>query len=106
MRGTLSNFFAWGRLTFGTRGFPILVALITVGAPIAVLACGDTGPSPIGDYPDEDAGGDTTEPPPDEDAGDEDAGDAGEDAGDEEEVDAGKDAGDAGDAGDADTDNH
>ena len=104
MRGTLSNFLAWGRLTFGTRGFPILVVLLVLGAPIAVIACGDTGPSPVGDAPDADAG--TDQPATGGGGGGGDAGDdaaaagddAGDDAGKKEVLDAGKDAGDAGDA--------
>jgi len=102
----------WSKRFLGWRGFPALVALLALGALASLVACDDTGPSPIGDHAPDDVdsgstakptvdaageGGDATtedaEAGPDEDAGqdagtdvDADAGDAGMDA------DAGKDA--------------
>lgn len=87
---------------------PVLIVLALVGGA-AAASCEDTGPSPVGEHPD-DAGLATAQspaPPGDAasnghaDSAAEDAGDAGEDATDASDA---SDAGDASDAADAPAD--
>ena len=78
-----------------------LLAAVAIAGTI-VIACDDTGPSPIGQHFDDASVEPDTSTPPDDDAGDE----AGDDGGDEAATDdggedAGDDAADAADAADA-----
>ncbi len=78
----------------------VIGALLTCAAltAVVVVACDETGPSPVGEHFD-DAGEDTSTPP------DEDAGDEGGDGGEEEGGDSGADSAvedDAADAADGD----
>lgn len=81
-----------------TRPSLVIVALLAIAAIAAtvVVACDETGPSPIGEHFD-DAGEDTADAPaPEEDGGDE-GGEGGADGGGEGGGDAGTDAADASD---------
>lgn len=94
------------------RGIPALVALLALGALWGVTACGDTGPSPIGDHAPDDVDSGDNAAKPSVDASDEGGEDAAaeaeagaEDAGEDADTDNDADAGDAGDA-DAGKDAH